>query len=131
MKIGQVVLKVAGRESNREAVIVDVIDDTFVLIDGNVKRRKCNIKHLEPVDIIVKISKNASTSQVQEALKSVNIAIREKKPAKESKKEKPIKKRKVKAIKEPKKESKKVEKKPAKESKKKETKTKTKKPAKK
>ncbi len=85
MKIGQLVVKTAGRESNRDAVIVDIVNDSFVLIDGNVKRRKCNIKHLEPLDATLKINKNASTEEVHKAMKTANINIIEKKPPKEAK----------------------------------------------
>ena len=85
MKLGQVVVKTAGRESNKEAVIVDFINDSFVLIDGNVKRRKCNIKHIEPLDLVLKINKNASTEDVHKAMNSVNINILERKPKKEIK----------------------------------------------
>ena len=46
IEIGRIVIKTAGRDAGREAVIVDILDDNYVLIDGNVRRRKCNILHL-------------------------------------------------------------------------------------
>ena len=40
--VGRLCVKLAGSESGRHCIIVDIIDDNSVIIDGNVKRRKCN-----------------------------------------------------------------------------------------
>ena len=41
---GRVCVKIAGRESGKKCVIVDVIDENFVEIVGNeVKNKRCNI----------------------------------------------------------------------------------------
>ena len=54
---GRVCVKIAGRESGKKCVIVDVIDENFVEIVGNeVKNKRCNVKHLEPVDETVEVS---------------------------------------------------------------------------
>ncbi len=103
--IGQICVKLTGRESGRPCVIVDAIDNNFVLIDGNVKRRKCNINHLEFFNKKISITKGASTEQVQEAMKKLGINVttktgkekniektKEIKENKESKKEKRSKK---------------------------------------
>lgn len=91
MKIGQLCYKTAGRDSANFAVVVDKIDNTFVLIDGNVRRKKCNIKHLEILDKTLDIKKNASTTEVQKAMQKIGIKILEKgKPR--TKKQKPTKK---------------------------------------
>lgn len=94
MKIGQLCVKIGGREAGKRCVIVDIIDDKFVLIDGQVKRRKCNIKHLEPLSKILNISKKASKEKVIEALQKEGIELKERKT--KAKKEKPKKKRKKK-----------------------------------
>ena len=70
IEIGRLILKIAGRDANKKGLIVDVIDDNYVLIDGQVRRRKCNIKHIEPLDKVLKLSKNASHEDVKAALKS-------------------------------------------------------------
>lgn len=95
MEIGQVCMKIAGRNAGSYCVIVDKIDDNFVLIDGNVKRKRCNVKHLEPLDIILKIKKGASTALVHEAMKKEKVKVVTTKP-KAKKAEKPIKQRKKK-----------------------------------
>jgi large subunit ribosomal protein L14e len=55
MERGRVVVKIAGREAGKYAVIVENKEDGFVLITGpkaitGVKRRKCNIEHIEPTE---------------------------------------------------------------------------------
>ena len=64
---GRVCVKIAGRESGKKCVIVDVIDENFVEIVGNeVKNKRCNIKHLDPVDETVEVSDDIEA--VKEAL---------------------------------------------------------------
>jgi len=109
MKIGTLAIKICGRDGGNWCLIVDQIDSTYVLIDGNVRRKKCNIKHLEIIDKVLKIKKKASTSEVQKALQKAGIKIIKKgKPRKPAKKI--LKKRKTKKQ-EPKKEEKKKTKK--------------------
>ena len=70
--IGRIIVKTAGRESGQKAVIVDLIDQNFALVTGGqyskVKRRKANIKHLEPTEHKVDIKKNADDKAVDEAI---------------------------------------------------------------
>jgi len=73
MEIGQLVIKTSGRDSGNFALVVERIDNTYVLIDGNVRRKKCNVQHLEAIDKILKIKKNASTEEVKEALEKEGI----------------------------------------------------------
>jgi large subunit ribosomal protein L14e len=72
--IGCVCVKTMGREAARYCVIVDIIDKNYLLIDGtNIKRRRCNYKHLEPIDKVIDIKKGASHDEVLEAIKSANL----------------------------------------------------------
>jgi len=71
--IGQLAIKIAGRESGRYCVVVDKIDSIHVLVDGNVRRKKCNISHLELLDKKLDIKKGASTSEVQKAMEKEGI----------------------------------------------------------
>lgn len=93
IEIGRVCLKLAGRDSNQLAVVVEVIDDKYVMIDGNVRRRKCNILHLEPTEKTLKIAKGAETKAVQEAMKKEGLEVLKKgeKKAGKTKTEKPKK----------------------------------------
>lgn len=104
MKVGQVCVKLAGRDAGEICVVVDELEKNFVLIDGNTRRRKCNISHLEPMDSVLKIKKKATNSEVFDAMKKAGLGVIEsKKREKRTKKEKPARKRKVKAVKEEKK----------------------------
>lgn len=50
-------------------MVIDVIDETYVLISGpNVKRRKCNIKHLEFHPELKEIEKDISDEEVKRAM---------------------------------------------------------------
>ncbi len=75
VEIGQLVMKVAGRDSAEIGVVVDIIDSNYVLIDGNVRRKKCNIKHLEFLDKVLKIKKNATTEEIKKELEKLGIKI--------------------------------------------------------
>ncbi|MDD3985860.1 MAG: 50S ribosomal protein L14e [Methanobacterium sp.] len=56
IEVGRICVKIAGREAGEKCVIVEVIDDKFVEVVGTaMKNRKCNIKHLEPVDQTMEI----------------------------------------------------------------------------
>lgn len=85
LDVGRVCLKTAGRESGKIVVIVKKIDDNFVVIDGNVKRRRCNISHLEPSEKILKIKNDDTTLNVYKAMESEKIKIVKRKSKKEKK----------------------------------------------
>ncbi|RLG83756.1 MAG: 50S ribosomal protein L14e [Thermoprotei archaeon] len=78
IEIGRICVKIAGREAGRKCVIVDIIDDNFVLITGpksltGVKRRRVNIKHIEPLDKIIDIPKGASDEDVLKAIANAGL----------------------------------------------------------
>jgi len=106
-EVGRLVVKIAGRDAGKTAIVVDNLDETFVLIDGQTRRRKCNTKHLEPLPQVIKIRKCASHEEVKAEFKKMGLEVLDTKP-KESK-ERPRKQRKEKL------EAKKEEKKKAKE----------------
>ncbi|MBS3112705.1 50S ribosomal protein L14e [Candidatus Woesearchaeota archaeon] len=93
MQVGRVCLKIAGRDANLQCVVVDTLNENYVLIDGQTRRKKCNIKHLEPLNKTLNIKKKASHSDVIKAFKDLKIEILEKK-TKSEKTVKPSKKRK-------------------------------------
>jgi large subunit ribosomal protein L14e len=80
LDVGRLCVKIAGRDAGLRCVIVDVLDQNFVLIDGETRRRKCNIAHLEPLSTTVELAKSASHGQVAEALQQHGIAARMTKP---------------------------------------------------
>ena len=56
IEVGRICVKIAGREAGEKCVIVEIIDDNYVEVVGStIKNRKCNIKHLEPVEQTIEI----------------------------------------------------------------------------
>lgn len=98
VEIGQLVMKIAGRDSGEISVIVDQLDHTYVLIDGNTRRKKCNIRHLEFLSKKIDIKKNAASESIKKELEKLGIKIKKKGKKKESKSA-PKKQRKQKVIK--------------------------------
>ncbi len=75
---GRIVLKIAGRESGKYAVIVENTNDNFVLITGpktvtGVKRRKCNIDHIEPTENKLDIDSKADDATIENLWKSSGL----------------------------------------------------------
>ncbi|MCX8181089.1 MAG: 50S ribosomal protein L14e [Thermofilaceae archaeon] len=76
--VGRICVKIAGREAGRKCVIVDIIDDNFVVVAGpksltGVKRRRVNVKHLEPTPYKIDISKGASDEDIISALQKAGL----------------------------------------------------------
>ena len=95
MEIGRLCVKIAGRDAGRKCVVVDALSNNYVLIDGQTRRRKCNIAHLEPLKDVIKIKKNASHDTVVSEFKKLNIEVLTTKPRKASERPKKIRKKKV------------------------------------
>ena len=73
IQIGRIIVKTNGREAGKKAVIVDLINQNYVLVTGpkaltSVRRRKCNIVHLEPTDKLVSVKRDASDEDVSAAI---------------------------------------------------------------
>ncbi|MBU7022292.1 MAG: 50S ribosomal protein L14e [Theionarchaea archaeon] len=74
MKVGRVCTKLVGREAGELCVVVDVVDRIYTVVTGpNVRRRKCNIKHLEPHTTVVSVEKGASDETVTKALENEGL----------------------------------------------------------
>jgi large subunit ribosomal protein L14e len=74
MDVGRVCKKLSGREAGRTCVIVEQIDKNFVTVDSSgVRRRRCNIRHLDPTEITVDIKAGATGAEVEKALKKVKV----------------------------------------------------------
>ena len=106
IEIGRVCKKLTGREAGRYCVVIDTVDEGYVMVTGprdvtNVRRRQCNILHLEPTNDKLDIKKGASDADVKKALEKAKliekVEVKMSKPApkaekKDKKKEKKEKK---------------------------------------
>lgn len=75
MEVGRVCMKIAGRDANNMCVIVEMLDNNYVLIDGETRRKKCNIKHLEPTRKVIKIKSGASREEVKDAFTKLGFGF--------------------------------------------------------
>jgi large subunit ribosomal protein L14e len=80
IEVGRLCVKTAGRDAGNKCVIIEVLDEKFVMIDGETRRRKCNVKHLEPLKEMIKLGKNAAHKDVVSEFKKLGIEIKETKP---------------------------------------------------
>jgi len=80
IEVGRLCVKIAGRDAGKKCVIVEILDDRFVMIDGETRRRKCNMLHLEALDDKIDVKKGASHADVAAAFKKLGLEARETKP---------------------------------------------------
>lgn len=84
LEIGRVCIKTVGRESGRYCVVLKKLkdektkSDSFVLVTGpklltGVKRRKCNIEHLEPTQYILEVKEDATDEEIIAAYDKANL----------------------------------------------------------
>jgi large subunit ribosomal protein L14e len=78
LEIGRVCMKIAGREAGKYCVVLKKVDDTFVLVTGpkeltGVKRRRCNVEHLEPTPYLVSIQAETSEKDVVDAYNKIGL----------------------------------------------------------
>ena len=93
-QVGRLAVKIAGRDAGRKCVIVELIDQNFAVIDGDVRRKKVNLRHLEPLTQTVDLKDKASHDEVKKAFEKLELPVWEKKsktPAPRVKKTKKVK----------------------------------------
>ena len=78
IETGRICLKIAGREAGKYAVIVEKIDDNFVVVTGpktvtGVKRRKCNLDHLELTDNKFDVQEKVDDTVLEEEWKKSGL----------------------------------------------------------
>lgn len=91
MEIGSLCVKIAGRDAGMKCVVIEVLEGNFVMVDGETRRKRCNLLHLEPLGKKLKVKAKASHDSVVSAFKEeLGIEIKEGK-----KREKTVRPRKV------------------------------------
>jgi len=71
-----------------------MLDDTYALIDGETRRRKCNVNHLEPMSKLLDVAKGADSAAVAKVFEAEGLKITESKSKKTP--ARPVKKHSVK-----------------------------------
>ncbi|MFH1406216.1 MAG: 50S ribosomal protein L14e [Nanoarchaeota archaeon] len=101
-EVGRVCVKIAGRDSGNRCVVVEQVDNVYVVVDGNVRRKKVNVKHLEPLVETLDVG-NGFHETVKKAFEKLGLTVWERKskerkerPKKQkAKKEKPLQEKKA------------------------------------
>ena len=109
-QVGRLCLKIAGRDAGKTCVVVEALNNNFVMIDGETRRRKVNVKHLEAVNKSIKIKSKASHAEIKTAFTKLGLKVLETKSKKAPGKPTKIRKVKLKVKKAVKKEEKPVSK---------------------
>ncbi len=81
-EIGRLCLKIAGRDAGQRCVIIDQLDANYVLVDGQTRRRRVNIKHLEVLPELIEIARNASPEVIKKAFDQLGLKVVETKAKK-------------------------------------------------
>ena len=71
---GRICVKTAGREAGRLCIVLDKVDNDHVMVTGprafsGIRKRKCNVAHLEPLQAKLKIKSEAADSEILDLLK--------------------------------------------------------------
>ncbi len=75
---GRVCVKTMGREAGSLCVIVEKKDESYVVVTGpkhlsGVKRRSCNIRHLEPLETILTIAADADDESIEKTIEEAGL----------------------------------------------------------
>ncbi|BCU67370.1 50S ribosomal protein L14e [Sulfolobales archaeon HS-7] len=78
LEVGRICVKNRGKEKGKKAIVVDIIDNNFVLVTGpssinKVKRRRANILHLDITDKKIEIPKGASDEEIEKKIKDSGL----------------------------------------------------------
>ena len=75
---GRICVKVAGREAGSYCVIVEKKEDNYVIITGpkeltGIRRRSCNIRHLESLETVLQIKSGADDPTIEKAIAEAGL----------------------------------------------------------
>ena len=54
---------------------MEAVGNGYVIVDGDVRRKKVNIKHLEPLDKTVSVKSKASSADVKKAFEKEGLSV--------------------------------------------------------
>ena len=85
LEVGRLCVKTAGRDAAEYCVVVEVLDEKYVLVEGNTRRKKVSTTHLEPTTKVLDVKKGADRKAVGAAFEKEGIALKVKGDAKKPK----------------------------------------------
>lgn len=90
-EVGRLCVKIAGRDAGRTCVVVEEAGNGYVVVDGDVRRKKVNIRHLEPLDRTVDLKTKAAHADVKKAFEKAGLSVWETKAKKAAERPKKMK----------------------------------------
>ncbi len=93
-EVGRVCVKLAGRDADKKCVVVKVVDAHTVLIDGETRRRNCNVRHLLPLEETLELKEGADHAAVVAAFEKLGIALPSSQPRKTGPRPRAVRKKK-------------------------------------
>jgi len=90
-EVGRLCVKIAGRDAGRTCVVVEAVGDGYVVVDGDVRRKKVNVRHLEPLDKTVDVKAKADHAAVAKVFEKAGLSVWETKPKKFAERPKKVK----------------------------------------
>lgn len=75
LAVGRLVVKIAGRDAGRTGVIVSILDEKNVLIDGGTRRKKANVNHLELLAQTIELKDNATHDEVKKTFEQLQLPV--------------------------------------------------------
>ena len=75
---GRVCVKTMGREAGSLCVVIEKKDETYVVVTGpkhlsGIRRRSCNVRHLEPLETVLTIAADADDVAVEKAIEEAGL----------------------------------------------------------
>jgi large subunit ribosomal protein L14e len=75
---GRVCVKTMGREAGSYCVVLEKKDESYVVVTGpknlsGIRRRSCNIRHLEPLETVLTIASDADDEAVEKAIDEAGL----------------------------------------------------------
>jgi large subunit ribosomal protein L14e len=75
---GRICVKTVGREAGSLCVVIEKKDESYVVVTGpkhlsGVRRRNCNIRHLEPLETMLTIAADADDKAVEKAIEEAGL----------------------------------------------------------
>ena len=75
---GRVCVKTMGREAGSLCVVIEKKDESYVVVTGpkhlsGVRRRSCNIRHLEPLETMLTITAEADDEAIEKAIEEAGL----------------------------------------------------------
>jgi large subunit ribosomal protein L14e len=68
--VGRVCIKTAGRKAGEKVVVLEIEKQgSFAIVAGpSVKKKRCNLRHLLPLERVVKVGKSISQKELAKIL---------------------------------------------------------------